>query len=186
MMKSEINKAINYLSMGKTILCPTDTIWGVSCDATEFDAVENIYLFKKRDKSKSLIVLVSSLEMLQEYVESVSNEVLVIIKETKEPLTVIYAKAINLAANTLAEDGSIAIRLVKKGFCHELISGFGKPIVSSSANFSDKKTALLFAEIDNTFKEQIDFVVNEKFESSSHKSSKIIKLLPKEIIVIRD
>lgn len=186
MMKSEINKAIEHLSAGKTILCPTDTIWGVSADATNFAAVENIYLFKKRDKSKSLIVLVSSLEMLQDYVGDISKEALTIIKNAKEPLSVIYSNPRKMAANTLAGDGSIAIRWVKKGFCNELITAFGKPIVSSSANFSSEKTALTFSEIDNNFKEQIDFIVNEKYESSIHKSSKIIKLLPKEIIVIRD
>jgi L-threonylcarbamoyladenylate synthase len=186
MMKSVIEKAISYLAEAKTILCPTDTIWGISCDATSFEAIEDIYLLKKRDKAKSLIVLVSSLEMLQEYVESVSLEALVIILETKDPLTVIYSNPKNLPKNSLAGDGSIAIRWVKQGFCNALISAFGKPIISSSANFSNEKTALTFTDIDNNFKEQVDFIVDEKFESSNHKSSKIIKLLSKEIIVIRD
>lgn len=186
MMKSEINKTVSFLEKGKTILCPTDTIWGVSCDATNIDAIEKIYLLKKRDKSKSLIVLVSSIEMLQKYVESVSSEVFEIINNTEEPLTVIYGNPKKLPSNSLAEDGSIAIRLVRNGFCAELISTFGKPIVSSSANFSNEKTALTFGEIDEKFKEQIDFVVNEKFESAFHKSSKIIKVLSNEIVVIRE
>lgn len=183
---NEINNAISYLQNGKVILCPTDTIWGMSCDATNFEAVENIYTIKKRDKSKSLIVLVSSLEMLKNYVSEIAPNVLEIIASHHKPLTIIYSGAKNLASNVFAQDFSIAIRLVSKGFCHQLISSYGKPIVSTSANFSNEATAFTFEEINDLLKQKVDFIIDKKFGEITSSASTIIKLENDNIITIRE
>ena len=174
MMQSEINKAISQLEKGNVILCPTDTIWGISCDALNFDAVEKIYKIKKRDKSKSLVVLVSSFEMLGNFIETIPENIEQVLVNQKSPTTIVYSKAKNLPANVYAKDGSIAIRIVNNGFINKLISSYKKPIVSTSANFSGEKNAILFSEINKNLKQKIDFIVNEKFGSDKTKSSRII------------
>lgn len=186
MTNLEIIKAISFLEKGEVILCPTDTIWGISCDATNFEAVEKIYSIKKREKSKSLIVLVSSLKMLENYVSEIPENVLKIIKSHQKPLTIIYSEAKNIASNAFAQDKSIAIRIVKEGFCHQLISEFGKPIVSTSANFSNEPTASSFEEINVLLKEKIKFVVGVGFGNNTAKASTIIKLENHKIITIRE
>ncbi len=186
MTNSEVNKAISFLEKGEIILCPTDTIWGISCNATNFEAVEKIYALKKREKSKSLIVLVSSLEMLQNYVSEIPNNVLDIINSHQKPLTIIYSGAKNIASNAFAQDNSIAIRIVKEGFCHQLIATYGKPIISTSANFSNEPTASSFEEINKLLIEKIKFVVAKNFGNTAAKASTIIKLENNNIITIRE
>lgn len=183
--KNEIERILSFLENGKTILCPTDTIWGISCDATNFDAVEEVYKIKKREKSKSLIILVDSLEMLEEYIAEIPENISSLIKNHPKPLTIIYPNAKNLASNVYAEDKSIAIRIVTNGFCNELISSFGKPIVSTSANFSTESTATTFEEISNLLKEKVDATVSEKFGNKKAEASTIIKIENNEIITIR-
>lgn len=185
MTNSEVSKTISFLENGEVILCPTDTIWGISCDATNFEAVEKIYTIKKREKSKSLIVLVSNLKMLENYVSEIPNNVLELIKSHQKPLTIIYSGAKNIASNAFAEDKSIAVRIVSEGFCHQLISKFGKPIVSTSANYSNEPTASTFEEINVLLKEKVAYVVAEKFGSKNTQASTIIKLEKNKIITIR-
>lgn len=184
-MQEEIDKAIDSLNKGNLILCPTDTIWGISCDATNFKAVEKVYKIKKRDKSKSLIVLVSSFEMLEEYIEKeplyLKNE----ISKYSKPVTIVYPKAKNLASNVYAQDNSVAIRVVKDGFVKKIIKKLNKPIVSSSANFSGEKTASTFNEINEKLKQEIDFIINEKYGSANTNSSTILKYEKNKFYLIR-
>lgn len=184
-MKEEIEKAIGFLKEGKTILCPSDTLWGISCDATNYEAVKKIFSIKKREESKSLIVLVSSIEMLETLTETTVPNILSLISSFQKPVSIVFPNAKNLAKNTIAKDGSIAIRLVKEGFCKELITAFGKPMVSSSANFSGEKSPLSFSEIEQKFKEKIDFIVPNKYENTNNTSSTIIKIVNSEIIILR-
>ncbi|MGB2231994.1 MAG: L-threonylcarbamoyladenylate synthase, partial [Flavobacteriaceae bacterium] len=150
----------NLLKNKQTILYPTDTIWGIGCDATNVDAVKKIYDIKQREESKALICLVSSFEMLISYVEDIPEQVHEILKEASKPTTVIYNSPRNFASNLIAADQTIAIRLVNKGFAHELIKTFGKPIVSTSANVSGNPSPKDFKEIDERILKGVDYVVN--------------------------
>jgi len=176
-MEKELYKALTHLKKGHVLLCPTDTIWGLSCDATNTEAVERIYKIKKRNKSKSLIVLVSSKEMLSNYIDLLPPELDDILSKFNKALTIIYPKAIKLAENVYAQNSSVAIRIVEKGFVHQLISQFGKAIVSTSANYSNQTTATKYCEINNDLIKEVDYAVNEKFGNSSSKSSTIIELI---------
>lgn len=185
MMNLDIEKSISFLAQGKTILCPTDTIWGISCDAENFDAVEKIYAIKQREKSKSLIVLVADLQMLQRYVETIPQKAIELIENTQKPLSIIYPKAKNLASNISAENGSVAIRIVQDGFCKKMIQEYGKAIVSTSANFSGQATALHFNQIDTALIQKIDYVVKTQENTLENKSSKIVLLKDDAIEIIR-
>ena len=184
-MKKELQKTIAHLKKGHVILCPTDTIWGLSCDATNTEAVERIYRIKKRDKSKSLIVLVSSIEMLSKYVEKLPTDLNKILNTFDKALTIIYPRALNLTKNVCAQDSSIALRIVKHGFAHQLIAQFGKPIVSTSANYSNEATATEYNEINDALKRDVNYVVDKSFGNSTAKSSTIIKLLESGYITLR-
>lgn len=186
-MDEEIEKAVQALKEGKTMLYPTDTIWGIGCDATDRQAVEKVFALKKRPDSKSLIVLVSDESMLEEYVEEVPQIAYSLIEVNDKPMTIIYPKGKGLAENILAEDGSVGIRIPKSDFCIRLIKRFRKPIVSTSANISGEKAPSRHAEISEEITNGADFCVNPAFEgTSSHKASSIIKLgLNGEIEIIR-
>lgn len=186
-MDEEIEKAVQALKEGKTMLYPTDTIWGIGCDATDRQAVEKVFALKKRPDSKSLIVLVSDESMLEEYVEEVPQIAYSLIEVNDKPMTIIYPKGKGLAENLLAEDGSVGIRIPKSDFCIRLIKRFRKPIVSTSANISGEKAPSRHAEISKEITNGADFCVNPAFEgTSSHKASSIIKLgLNGEIEIIR-
>ena len=136
----QLTEIVETLSNGGTILYPTDTIWGLGCDATKVEAVEKIYELKNRPKEKGLVVLVDSHRMLLEYVGYVHPRIETLLSFHIRPLTVIYDKASGLATNALAPDGSVAIRIVQDTFCKEIIRLFGKPIVSTSANISRQST----------------------------------------------
>src|SRR5271157_3173642 len=135
-VKNEIKKCVEVLKKDGTILYPTDTIWGIGCDATSQKAVEKIYHLKKRVESKSLIILLADMKEISNYVETIPEIARDLMKNVDRPLTIIYPNAKNLAKNVIAEDNSIAIRIVKNEFCKNLIRTFGKPIISSSANYS--------------------------------------------------
>lgn len=184
-MITEIEQTIQYLDEGKIILYPTDTVWGIGCDATDSDAVARIYQLKNRKESKSLVILVNSFEMLKKYVEEIPESVLEILQTAKQPTTIIFNHAINLANNTIATDGSIAIRIPKHTFCLELIENFGKPIVSTSANISGEGTPKSFSEISQSILDDVDYVVNLDREKITDKSSTILKINNDEIEVIR-
>jgi L-threonylcarbamoyladenylate synthase len=181
-----ITTLIEQINNNKSILYPTDTIWGIGCDATNFDAVRKIYQLKQREEAKSLIILVDSFEMLKNYVESVPLEVKLFLKKQTRPTTVIYENPKNLAKNVVAKDNTIAIRIVKNGFVAELIKAFGKPIVSTSANISGEETPLSFDEISKEIKNGVDYIVNHKQNKKEAKSSKIIRFVDNKIVILRD
>ncbi len=174
------------LKEGKTLLYPTDTVWGIGCDATNERAVKKIYQIKKREESKSLIILVDSLEMLLNYVEKIPKKAKEILQTSSSPTTIIYQGAKNLAKNTIASDGTIAIRIVQDPFCQELIKQFGKPLVSTSANISGNPTPKSFSEIDQSILNTVDYVVNLRQNEIAEKSSTILKIEGNDVIVLRE
>ena len=184
-MKNILNKSVDILEKGNSLLYPTDTVWGIGCDATNELAVSKIYAIKQREESKSLIVLVSSVEMLQKYVDDVSNKLIDFINQQTRPTTIIYKNPENLAINTIAKDGTIAIRIVTSGFVHDLIQDFGKPIVSTSANISGEVTPSEFKAISKDILNSVDFVVNLPLESNHSKPSIIVKFVDDKIEVLR-
>ncbi|CAL2077149.1 L-threonylcarbamoyladenylate synthase [Tenacibaculum sp. 190524A05c] len=181
-----IQDTLLYLEQGKTILYPTDTVWGLGCDATNNDAVKEIYKLKNRAESKSLIVLVNSLEMLKKYV-SVPKAAVEILSKTNKPTTIIYSNPTGIASNIInKEDNTLAIRIVQHDFCQELIEAFGKPIVSTSANVSGNPTPKSFSEVEKAILDSVDYIVNLQQDKVSEKSSTILKIEGEEIIVIRE
>jgi L-threonylcarbamoyladenylate synthase len=158
-MLEEIDKTVNVLTQGGVILYPTDTIWGIGCDATNQKAVERIYKIKKRIESKSLIILVSDTEMLKEYVSDTPDIAWDLVNNVDRPTTFIYPKAKNLAKKVVASDGSVAIRVVSDEFCRQMITLFGKPIVSTSANISGEPTALFFNKVSAEIKKNVNYIV---------------------------
>jgi len=183
-MNIEITATFVKLKQGQTILYPTDTVWGIGCDATNEKGVAKIYQLKNREETKSLIVLVSSLNMLKKYVK-VSNKVLNFIKSTTKPTTVIYENPIGFARNTIASDNTIAIRIVQDEFCRKLIKKLKKPIVSTSANVSGEETPKSFSEISKSILERVDYVVNLQQEKIPNKSSTIVKITDGKIEILR-
>jgi len=186
-MKEEINKTVEILKAGGTILYPTDTIWGIGCDATNNKAVQKVYKIKQRKFAKSLIILLDQEEKLTNYVKKVPDTAWDLLNNITTPLTIIYPNAKNLAKNVVASDKTIAIRIVKNDFCKKLISLFNKPIVSTSANLSDEPIPLTFYDISPEIKENVDHIV-ELHKNYVHqiKPSTIIKLEEDgDFIVIR-
>ena len=177
-MEVQINKAIEILKTGGVILYPTDTIWGLGCDATNQDAVKKVFAIKQREESKSLVTLVSDLDMLARYVETIPEAALDLIEVNDAPMTIIYPKAIGLASNVVAEDGSVGIRIPMNEFCRQLCFKFRRPIVSTSANISGENPPKGFKDIDPQIKEAVDYVVHPSMEekNSTHRASQIIKL----------
>lgn len=172
----QIEQICFSLEKGKTILYPTDTVWGLGCDATNEKAVSKIYTLKNRSDSKALICLMKDLEMVKDYVESIPVEAKKLLEETTKPLTIIYPKAKNLASNLVAEDGSIAIRIPDHSFCQKVLTHFNKPIVSTSANQSGKKTPQSFDEITHNILEQVDYVVNLQEKEATGTPSTLVKI----------
>ncbi len=177
-MEVQINKAIEILKTGGVILYPTDTIWGLGCDATNQDAVKKVFAIKQREESKSLVTLVSDLDMLARYVETIPEAALDLIEVNDAPMTIIYPKAIGLANNVVAEDGSVGIRIPMNEFCRQLCFKFRRPIVSTSANISGENPPKGFKDIDPQIKEAVDYMVHPSMEekNSTHRASQIIKL----------
>lgn len=172
----EVNKCCELLEQGKVILYPTDTIWGIGCDATNPDAVEKIFEIKERSKGKSLIVLVDSVEMLKDYVKNFPPIAPDIIKAAKNPLSVIYSESKGLAKNVSA-DSTICIRVVDNDFCKALIHKLGRPITSTSANLAGDAAPSIFAEITEQIKSSVDYVVQLYHDVlTKPKASTIIRL----------
>ncbi len=173
----DIIKAIEVLRNGGIILYPTDTIWGLGADATNCSAVEKIFSIKQRDKSKSLIIFIDNEDKLFDYVEEVPPLTWELLKYADSPLTIVFPKGKNVCSSILAEDGSIAIRIPKDDFSHNLVRSFGKPIISTSANFSGKMPPVNFLDIDEDLIKKVDYVVKWKQSDRNRaKPSKIIKL----------
>lgn len=187
-MNDDIKKAIEVLKNGGTILYPTDTVWGIGCDATNEKAVSKIYALKKRDDNKSMLVLVDHIDKLSLYLRQVPDLADDLISMSNKPLTIIYPGAVNLAQNLIADDGSIGIRVTSDEFCQKLISRFKKPIISTSANISNMPAPSIFVEISDEIKKSVDYVVGWR-QDDTHKTkpSGIIKLgLNGEIKIIRE
>ncbi len=187
-MEVQINKAIEVLKSGGVILYPTDTIWGIGCDATNTEAVKKVFAIKKREESKSLVTLVSDLDMLARYVKDIPDAALDLIEVNDTPMTIIYPQAIGLAKNVIAEDGSVGIRIPMNEFCRQLCFRLRKPIVSTSANISGENPPKGFKDISQQIKDAVDYTVHPSMEekNSTHKASQIIKIgLKGEIQIIR-
>ncbi|MBR9831187.1 L-threonylcarbamoyladenylate synthase [Acidiluteibacter ferrifornacis] len=177
MMRDEVEKAYAALQEGKTILYPTDTVWGIGCDATNENAVKRIFEIKQREESKSLIVLVSDEVMLNKYLKDVPPIAWDLIDTAEKPLTIVYPEGKNLAPQVIANDGSVAIRIVKDDFCIALIRRFKKPIISTSANISGEPTPEKYNQIQSSIKHLVDYEVNlPLYHSAVSKPSTIIKL----------
>jgi L-threonylcarbamoyladenylate synthase len=175
--RNDIDNSIRILEKGGTILYPTDTIWGLGCDATNTEAVDKIYRIKHRSEAKSMIVLLDHLDKLSEYIEKVPDITGDLLASITNPLTIIYSNARRLAPNVIASDGTIAIRIVKDDFCSELIRRYGKPIVSTSANISGYDPPAVFSQIVDEIKNAVDYIVSYKQEYYSQtKPSTIIRL----------
>lgn len=167
---------IDILKNGGTILYPTDTIWGIGCDATNIEAINKIFEIKKRDKNKSMIILVESEKRLQDLVD-VPEMAWEIIDLSEKPVTIVYDSPRGLPKELLAEDGSIGIRLVKDDFCKKLISKLNRPLVSTSANFSGEKSPLKFADINPEIIDLVNFAVEEQREKiSKWEGSSVIRI----------
>lgn len=156
---TDVENCLSVLQAGGLILYPTDTIWGIGCDATNREAVQKIYELKKRPAEKSMIVLLADQRDILQYVANPDLAVLDYLDATTKPTTVIYDGAIGLADNLVNQDGSIAIRIVQETFCKHLIKRFRKPIVSTSANVSGQPAPRIFGEINNDIKQQVDYIV---------------------------
>lgn len=176
-MNDDIKNAFDVLVAGGLILYPTDTVWGIGCDATNEDAVRKVYELKKRIDSKALIVMIDNAVKLDYYIDGVPEIAWDLIEVTDKPLTIIYDNARNVASNLLAEDGSLAIRVSKEKFSQELCKRFRKALVSTSANISGTPTPTSFDEISDEIKNGVDYIVKYRQDDTTKaKSSSIIKL----------
>lgn len=197
-MKEEIQKAVEVLRKGGVILYPTDTVWGIGCDATDPEAVARVYEIKRRQDSKSLVLLASDMDMVCRYVKEVPEMAVQLVEVNDRPMTIIYPGAVVggpedkaskgcLAYNTVAEDGSVGIRVPMMEFCTQLVSRLGRPLVSTSANISGEATPKKFAEISEDIKSVVDHIVDPSLEKgATGQSSSIIKVgLDYSIEIIR-
>ena len=173
----KFEEILNVLRHGNTILFPTDTIWGIGCDATNPQAVEKINAIKGRPSDKGYVLLVDSLEMLKKHVLHVHPRIETLLGYHNRPLTIIYDDGLGLAENVLAKDGSVGIRIVKDAFCRELINQFGKPIVATSANVSGLSFPTHYGEISSDVLEKVDFVVKFRQDSKERGEPSIIARL---------
>lgn len=168
-MQLEIKNALEFLKSGDTILYPTDTIWGIGCDATNIQAIEKIYTIKKRIESKAFISLVANANQLKQLCSKIPK-----VAMNENPTTIIYNQVTGLANNLLAPNGSAGIRITKDEFCKELIKAFGKPIVSTSANISGEHSPINFSEISEEVKKNVDYIVNLRQNENMQTPSAIL------------
>ena len=186
-MNSDITKSLDVLYAGGIFLCPTDSIWGLSCDATNEQAVQKLYNAKKRSDNVPLLVLVNSIAMLERYVHEVPPMAYDIIELSENPITIVFENAKNLAKNCLNSDGSIGIRVTNETFTNQLITRFKRPIISTSANIHGELSPAFFNQISETIISAVDYVVQyRQNDITAQKPSSIIKLKNNgEIIIIR-
>ena len=207
-MNDAIQKALEVLRNGGVILYPTDTVWGIGCDATDPEAVAKVYAIKNREDSKSLVLLASDMDMICRYVKEIPEMAVQLVEVNDKPMTIIYPGAVVgpspvtsgavertlpkadrrcLAFNTVAEDGTVGIRIPMMDFCQQLVAKLGRPLVSTSANISGEPTPKKFAEISERIKSSVDHIVDPDLErGSTGQSSSIIKVgLDYSIEIIR-
>lgn len=186
MYEQDIENCLQVLNRGGTILYPTDTIWGIGCDATNNNSVEKIVAIKNRPPEKSFVVLVGDERDVLKYAASLDLAVFDYLAKTVKPTTVIYENAVGLAPLVLAEDGSVALRVCRDEFCRHLLKRFRKPIVSTSANMSGKPSPSSFREIDDEIKKRVDYIVKYRQEEVLPSvPSSIIKWRKGKITIIR-
>jgi len=177
-METEILKCKELLLQGKILLYPTDTVWGIGCDATNEEAIKRIYAIKQRQESKSMIILLDSSDRLPLYVAKIPLVAWDLITHTYRPTTYIYPTAQNLPKQLVHPDGTIAIRITTQSFCKKLIMALGRPLVSTSANASGEVTPLIFTEIKQEIIEQVDYVVPQEYANSiEYKPSRLVKFI---------
>ncbi len=203
-MNEQIQKALEVLRSGGVILYPTDTVWGIGCDATDPEAVAKVYAIKNREDSKSLVLLASDMDMICRYVKEVPEMAVQLVEVNDKPMTIIYPDAVvgsrpaadgampkadrrALAYNTVAEDGTVGIRIPMMDFCRQLVAKLGRPLVSTSANISGEATPKKFTEISDAIKSAVDHIVDPSLEGgATGHSSSIIKVgLDYSIEIIR-
>lgn len=198
-MNTEIQKAVEVLRQGGVVLYPTDTVWGIGCDATNPEAVAKVYQIKKREDSKSLVLLAADMDMICRYVKEVPEMAIQLVEVNDKPMTIIYPGAVSgekgnmqacrhcLAFNAVAEDGTVGIRVPMMEFCRQLVARLGRPIVSTSANISGESTPKNYAEISEEIKSAVDHIVDPSLEKgATGQSSSIIKVgLDYSIEIIR-
>lgn len=187
-MNTEINQTLAVLESGGIILYPTDTIWGIGCDATNEAAVRRIYQAKERDDAKSLIILLAEAKDIFRYVANPHPDIVSMIQGFERPTTVIYEQAIGLPDNLVNQDGSIAIRITKDPFCKSLIKRLKKPLVSTSANISGAPAPVSFAAIDPLLKSRVDYIADHRRDDESTvPPSRILRIQADgTVTVIRD
>jgi L-threonylcarbamoyladenylate synthase len=174
---TDIEEAVKALQSGGLILYPTDTVWGIGCDATNAEAVSAIYKLKKREDGKSMIVLLASENEILKYVSDPYPQIFDYIKGIHKPTSFIYQGGINLAKNMIQEDGTVAIRITNDPFCKQLIRRFGKPVVSTSANISGYPAPAIFEDIDIEIKNGVDYIVQHRQDDlTAAMPSAIVKL----------
>ena len=182
-LEKEIKKVVSNLKMGKIVLMPTDTIWGITCDATNEFSVDRVFKLKKRDKLKSLIHLVPNITSLEKIVGPLSNNIKKIIKNSLKPTTIVYKNYQNSIGNIKLKDNTIAIRVVKDKRCKKIISLLGKPIIATSANVSGEKNPNDFDEISQKIIDGVDFVTKMKNKNKFNQPSRIISIDENEKIL---
>lgn len=182
----DVEKCLEVLNQGGLILYPTDTVWGIGCDATSYEAVKKIYELKQRAAAKSMIVLLADERDIIQHVAGADLSVFDYLDTVQKPTTIIYPGAIGLADNLVNEDGSIAIRIVKEDFCRHLIKRFRKPIVSTSANISGEPTPRNYAEITDVIRQSVDYVVQYRQDDYTIAApSAVVRWDNGEVTVIR-
>jgi len=184
--KNDVERCLTVLQNGGLILYPTDTIWGIGCDATNAEAVQKIYNLKNRTETKSMIVLVAEEKDVLRYIAHPDIAVFDYLKQVQKPTTVIYDGAIGLAENLIGADGSIGLRIVQESFCRHLIKRLQKPIVSTSANLSGDPAPAHFKEIVQYIKQGVDYIVEYRQEEESPREpSTIIRWHQQSPVVLR-
>ncbi|GET32439.1 threonylcarbamoyl-AMP synthase [Prolixibacter bellariivorans] len=185
--REDIRQAVEVLKKGGIILYPTDTIWGIGCDATNAEAVARIYQLKKREDSMSMLVLMENPNLLNSYIEEVPEVAWELVDVADKPLTIVYPGAKNLATNLIAEDGSVGIRISGEAFTQQLIKRFRRPIVFTSANISSESPPAFFDEVSEEIVDGVDYVVQYRQEDRNPVlPSSIIKLgVSGEIQILR-
>ncbi|RVT99876.1 threonylcarbamoyl-AMP synthase [Mucilaginibacter limnophilus] len=179
MLKEEVAKALKVIQDGGIILYPTDTIWGIGCDATNSEAVKKIYALKQREEAKSMIILLDTDNKLQSYVSEVPDIAYDLIEFAEKPLTLVMPGAKNIAPELIAADGSVGIRIVKHSFCEQLIQRLRKPLVSTSANISGQPSPKNFNDVSPEILEGVDYVVDvDQHDTTEKKPSTIMRLSP--------
>jgi L-threonylcarbamoyladenylate synthase len=176
--ENDVTASLQVLRTGGLILYPTDTIWGIGCDATDEEAVKKVFALKQRPEAKSLVILLADVRDLLKYVAHPRPDIADMIAGFDRPTTVIYEGALDLAPNVINSDGTVAIRIVQDTFCRHLIKRLRKPLVSTSANISGHPSPVAFRDVDAAIKEGVDYVVNYRQDDTTPAApSRIIKLL---------